>query len=141
MCCDGTMGEGWWMADIVEDAVGPDEKAGTAWDRALLTPDTGSALELGHGLLAAFFFGFANTDTLLLGVWAALVSGEGADTVDVEDDPSEEEEFDRWICFRGMNIRDTSSAPSPELYHPKRGPDCTLGGDATAVMEKDAVDG
>lgn len=46
-----------------------------------------------------------------------------------------------------MNIRDTSSAftedraPSPpllELYHPKRDPDSTLGGDATAVMEKDA---
>lgn len=44
-----------------------------------------------------------------------------------------------------MNIRDTSSvsiedrAPCPpllELYHPNRGPDCTLGGDATAVMEK-----
>lgn len=46
-----------------------------------------------------------------------------------------------------MNIRDTSSvsiedrAPCPpllELYHPNRGPDCTLGGDATAVMEKNA---
>lgn len=45
-----------------------------------------------------------------------------------------------------MNIRDTSSVsieerapcpPLPELYHPNRGPDCTLGGDATAVMEKD----
>lgn len=45
-----------------------------------------------------------------------------------------------------MNIRDTSSGftedrvpcpPLPELYHPKRDPDCTLGGDATAVMESD----
>jgi hypothetical protein len=51
------------------------------------------------------------------------------------------------MCFRGINIRETSSAftedrapcpPLPELYHPKRDPDCTLGGDATAVMEKDA---
>jgi hypothetical protein len=65
----------------------------------------------------------------------------------VEDDPIEEEEFDRWTCFRDINIRDTSSAltednapcpPLPELYHPKRDPDSTLGGDATAVMEKDA---
>lgn len=63
-----------------------------------------------------------------------------------EDDEREDEEFDRWTCFRGINIRDTSSAftddrapspPSPVLYHPKRDPDCTLGGDATAVMEKD----
>ena len=65
----------------------------------------------------------------------------------VEDDEArEEEEFDRWTFFRGMNIRDISSAftddnapcpLSPVLYHPKRDPDCTLGGDATAVMEKD----
>lgn len=48
-----------------------------------------------------------------------------------------------------MNMRETSSAfmedkapwpPLPELYHPKRGPDCTLGGDATAVMGKDTGD-
>lgn len=72
-------------------------------------------------------------------------------TVDVEvDDPSEEEELDRWRVFCGINIRDTSSAftedkpscpPLPVLYHPKRGPDCTLGGDATAVMENDARPG
>lgn len=58
----------------------------------------------------------------------------------------EEEEFDLWTLFRGMNTRDTSSVsiedsapcpPLPELYHPKRGPDSTLGGDATAVMEID----
>jgi hypothetical protein len=56
-------------------------------------------------------------------------SCEEGDTVDVEDDEAmEEEELDRWICFRGMKMRDTSSAftegsapcpPSPELYHPK----------------------
>lgn len=141
------MDDGWWIADIVEDALGPEVKAGTACDRALVIPDTGSDLELGHGFLAAFFF--AKTDVLWLEGCAAWVSCEGADTVDVEeDDPSEEEELDRWICFLDMNIRDTSSVftedrgpcpPSPELYHPKRGPDCTLGGDATAVMEKDDV--
>lgn len=45
-----------------------------------------------------------------------------------------------------MNMRETSSAfiedrgpcpPLPGSYHPKRDPDCTLGGEATAVMEKD----
>jgi hypothetical protein len=43
------------MADIVDDAVGPDEKAGTAWDRVFVTPATGSAFELGQGLRIAFF--------------------------------------------------------------------------------------
>lgn len=44
------------MADIVDDAVGPERNAGTAWDRVLVTPATGSDLELGQGLLAGFFF-------------------------------------------------------------------------------------
>lgn len=30
MCCDGTIFEGWCMADIVDDALGPEENAGTA---------------------------------------------------------------------------------------------------------------
>lgn len=47
-----------------------------------------------------------------------------------------------------MNMRETSSAfiedrgpcpPLPGSYHPKRDPDCTLGGEATAVMEKDTT--
>lgn len=29
MCCDGTMEDGWWIADMVEEAVGPAENAGT----------------------------------------------------------------------------------------------------------------
>lgn len=57
----------------------------------------------------------------------------------------EEEEFDRWEPLRRINIRGTSSAlievrapcpPSSVGYHPRRGADCTLGGDATAVMER-----
>lgn len=53
------------------------------------------------------------------------------------------------MFFRGINIRDTSSAfieevrapcpPLPEAYHPRRGPDCTLGGDATAVMSRESA--
>lgn len=44
------------MADIVDEAVGPDEKAGTAWERVFVTPATGSAFELGQGFLLGFFF-------------------------------------------------------------------------------------
>jgi hypothetical protein len=74
--------------------------------------------------------------------------------VDVEDedefDAKDEEEFVLCKFFRGMNIRDTSSAlidvsapcpPLPDEYHPRRGPDCTLGGDATAVMGKIEIQG
>jgi hypothetical protein len=43
------------MADMVEDALGPDENAGTACDRAFVTPDTGSDLELGQGPFVDFF--------------------------------------------------------------------------------------
>jgi hypothetical protein len=44
------------MADIVDEVVGPDEKAGTAWDRVFVTPATGSAFELGQGFRVGFFF-------------------------------------------------------------------------------------
>lgn len=62
----------------------------------------------------------------------------------VEVDDVDEEEFERCMLFRGMNICDTSSAfmeprgvcPLLEEYHPRRGADCTLGGEATAVMRK-----
>ena len=146
MCCDGTMDDGWCMADIVEDAVGPDEKAGIAWERAFVTPATGSALELGQGLRTGFFFD-DHVPASVPEPCPACVSCEVLVTVVVEEfEPREEEEFDRWTCFRGINMRETSSAftedrescpPLPLLYHPKRDPDCTLGGDATAVMEKD----
>jgi hypothetical protein len=135
---------------MVEDAVGPDENAGTACDRVFVTPDTGSALELGQRLRGVFFFDdqVPASPPELCPAWAScwlLV------TVDVEEfDAREEEELERWTCFRGINIRETSSAftedrapcpPLPVLYHPKRDPDCTLGGDATAVMEKDVGSG
>lgn len=133
---------------MVDEAVGPEEKAGTACDRVFVTPDTGSALELGQRLRVGFFFDdqVPASPPEFCPAWAScwlLV------TVDVEEfDPREDEELERWTCFRGMNIRETSSAsafaegrapcpPLPVLYHPKRDPDCTLGGDATAVMEKD----
>lgn len=130
---------------MVDEAVGPEENAGTACDRVFVTPDTGSALELGQRLRVGFFFDDqVPASPPEFPAWAScwlLV------TVDVEEfDPREDEELERWTCFRGMNIRETSSAfaedsapcpPLPVLYHPKRDPDCTLGGDATAVMEKD----
>ena len=59
-----------------------------------------------------------------------------ADEVDVTDDA----ELLRCGPLRGCTIRDTSSAliefmePLPDEVHPRRGRDCRLGGDATAVM-------
>lgn len=82
---------------MVEDAEGPDEKAGTACDRVLVIPATGSDLELGQGFLAFFFF--AAAILLLDSPLAPCPEGgscEEADTVDAdEDDAMEEEELDR----------------------------------------------
>lgn len=44
------------MADMAEEAVGPDDGADTACERAFVTPDTGSAFELGQRLLEGLFF-------------------------------------------------------------------------------------
>ena len=135
------------MAVIVDAPVGPDEKAGTTWERVVVTPATGSAFELGQGFRTGFFFDdhvFCSEPEPCPAFvsWELLV----VVTVEVEEfEPTEDEELERWSCFRGMKIRDTSSAfteerdpcpPLPALYHPRRDPDCTLGGDATAVMEK-----
>lgn len=62
------------MADIVDDAVGPEEKAGTGWDRVFVTPDTGSALELSQGLLTGFFLD-DQVPTSVLEFCPAWVSG------------------------------------------------------------------
>ena len=112
-----------------------------------VTPETGSDLELGQIFLGGFFFEDQVLDSVLLEFCPAFEFCGLAATVEVEDlELTEEEELDLWMLFRGINTCDTSSAsiedrpPCPpllELYHPKRGPDCTLGGDATAVMEKD----
>lgn len=84
------------MADIVEEAVGPDDKTGTACDRAFVTPETGSDLALGQRLLEGFFFD--DDDQVAdsgFEFCPALVFCEVADTVEVdEDDPSDDEEFD-----------------------------------------------
>lgn len=80
-----------------------------------------------------------------------LTGGEGAGIVDEEeededeDDAREEDELVRCTLFRGMNIRVTSSAlielspPCPPLpvFHPSRGRDWKLGGDATAVIGRE----
>jgi hypothetical protein len=133
------------MADMADEAVGPDGEADTACERAFVIPETGSDLELGHKPRGGFFFEDHVLDSPLV-LCPALLCCEAADTVEADEDESkEEEEFDLWILFRGINIRDTSSAfievrvgwpPLPPAYHPRRGPDCTLGGEATAVMRK-----
>lgn len=149
ICWEGTTGDGWWIADIADDAVGPAGEADIACDRAFVTPETGSDFELGQIPREDFFFEDQVPDSTFEPCPALLCDGE-AETVEVEeedeDDAREDEELVLCRFFRGINIRDTSSAfidvsaPCPLLpveYHPKRGPDCTLGGDATAVMSKD----
>lgn len=80
---------------MVEDAVCPDANEGTAWDRVFVTPDTGSAFELGQGLLTGFLFDdeVAASVPELCPAWAScwlLV------TVVVEEfDPRDEDEFER----------------------------------------------
>ena len=62
--------------------------------------------------------------------------------MDDDDDAIDDEELVLCTLFLGMNILDTSSAliglspPCPVLleFHPSRGNDWKLGGDATAVM-------
>jgi hypothetical protein len=111
----------------------------------LLIPETGSDFELGQTLREDFFFDAAVAESPLANCPASVLDGV-AGIVDADElDPIEEEEFDLCRVFRGINIRETSSGfiedrapcpPSPESYHPKRCPVCTLGGEATAVMEK-----
>lgn len=141
------------MADMADEAVGPPEDdvdADTAWERAFVTPETGSDFELGHRPRPGFFFEDQVVESPLA-LCPALLWCETVDVDDVDvDDANEEEEFDLWTPFRGMNIRDTSSAfievsaacpPLPAAYHPRRGPDCTLGGEATAVMRRQVLVG
>lgn len=80
---------------MVDEAVGPEVKVDTGWDRALLTPDTGSDLELGQGFLDGFFF-VDHVPESALGFCPAWEFGGVDDTVDVDDvDPKEEDELDR----------------------------------------------
>jgi hypothetical protein len=80
----------------VDEAVGPDENAGPAWDRAVETPETGSALEFGQTLRVDFGFDDQVPDSPLETCPAWISCELLLDTVFVEAvDPSEDEEFDR----------------------------------------------
>lgn len=80
---------------MVDEAVGPGEKVDTGWGRALVSPDTGSALELGQGFLEVFFFEEDHVPESGLELCPAWELGGVGDTVDVEEvDPREEEELD-----------------------------------------------
>jgi hypothetical protein len=83
------------MADMVDEAVGPEENEDTAWGRALVTPDTGSDFELGQGFLEGFFFEEDHVPESGLELCPAWELGGLGDTVDVDEvDPKEEEELD-----------------------------------------------
>lgn len=134
---------------MADEAVGPpfaEVDAETGCGLTFVTPDTGSDFAAGHRPRPAFFFDDHVADspleTVPLLTWATVF----VDVAEAFDD-SEEEELDLCTLFRGINIRDTSSVfiepraacpPLPVEYHPRRGPDCTLGGEATAVMEKES---
>ena len=102
-------------------------------------------MALGHNPRVGFFFVDQLLDSLPT-LKPTLLDCETLDTVAVDMvDDIDEEELDRWTLFRGINIRDTSSVfmelstdwpPLSAAYHPSRGPDCTLGGVATAVMRR-----
>lgn len=137
------------MADIADEAVGPpftEVEDETGCDRAFVTPETGSDLDAGHRPRPFFFLDdhVAEEPFVVAPLAAACV------TVDVEEveefDDSDDDEFVLCTPLRGRNMRDTSSvfidprAACPALpveYHPRRGPDCTLGGEATAVMREE----
>lgn len=88
------MEDGWWIAVIVEEAPGPEEKAGMAWERALLSPATGSDLEFVQLFLEGFFFAdHVACSTLFM---CPALGGCGVTiAVEVDEvDAREEEEFD-----------------------------------------------
>lgn len=79
-------------------------------------PETGSALEEGHKLLAGFFLAAAPWSPFVIGV-SGVACGEGRGIVKVDeevaegvDEAVEEEEFVLCALLRGMSIRVTSSA-------------------------------
>jgi hypothetical protein len=124
-CWEGTIG-GWWTADIAAAAFGPDVVVETC-GRAVVTPETGSALEAGQKPPLVFFFEDQWPESPFV---TELEDGCcDVDKVEVEEfeDDTEDDEFARCTLFRcGMNIRETSSAliefkpPAPPLllFHP-----------------------
>lgn len=85
------------MADILDETVGIDEKAGTACDRVFVTPATGSAFELGQGFLIGFFFAdhVFVSEVELCPVWVSCGPFVATTVVAEEFEPTEDEELER----------------------------------------------
>jgi hypothetical protein len=126
------------MAEAADD---PDVAVVIDWGRAEERPDMGSALEVGHILLAGRF---REAHSPFAKGGAPFVCAEEAVMVEAAeaDEASEDEELERWVPLRGISILDTSStlmalrplaAPLGAL-HPFRGIDWKFGGGATAVI-------
>jgi len=105
-------------------------------------PVTGSAFE-GHKLRVGFFLVPQSPLTLFVAPFVV----EGADIVELEDacEARDEDELVLWAVFRGISIRETSSAlmlfkplgaSLPEL---QREMDWKLGGGATAVIGRERL--
>ena len=128
---------------MVDAADWPDEGVGSAWERAVDSPDTGSAFDDGQSPLAAFFRGpHPPWSPFVVGVSPPLVCGAGTGTVEEDEDVDEivdDEEFVRCALLRGIKILVTSSAlmessPCVSLEEFHLGNGCKVGGDATAVI-------
>lgn len=80
------------MADMVEEAVGPDDKTGAACDRAFVTPETGSDLALGQTLRFCFFLDVDDDDDDEKGssplLCTLLALYDEAEMVDMDEDES-----------------------------------------------------
>ena len=118
----------------------PNDGGGSGWDRAFVTPETGSAFDDGHRPLADFFrcTQFSRSAWILSSAFraTALACAPLLDIVEVDVDEDveaaediDDEELDLSGTFLGMNIRVTSSALievnppcalSP-VFHPNRG--------------------
>lgn len=128
-------------ADSPEAADGPDVEDATDCGRAVDKPAVGSAFEGGHRLRAGFFLVNPSTG-------APFVCTDDAEMVEFEDadEAIEEDEVVRCAAFRGMNIRETSSALMEFMpfgaplgaLHPAREMGWKFGGGATAVICHDS---
>ena len=108
------MGAGECSAVIAEVAEEPEPAEAMDCGRALVMPETGSVLVAGHSPLGAFF----RVVLSRRGSDPVPFACEDAETVELVEacEDKEEDELERWVLFRGMNIgRNSSVGPFAAL--------------------------